>query len=76
MKGPEWDEPKQIEINKLKHMYTTVAADDPRVSHLKPVDTMWTGRDKRDADRKLAEKKGRCVLRGDLHKCTHVLGHV
>ena len=29
---------------------------------------MWTGRDKRDADRKLAEKKGRCVLRGDLHK--------
>ena len=68
MKGPEWDEPKQIEINKLKHMYTTVAADDPRVSHLKPVDTMWTGRDKRDADRKLAEKKGRCVLRGDLHK--------
>ena len=71
MKGPEWDEPKQIEINKLKHMFTTVAADDLKVGHLKPVDTMWTGRDKRDADRKLAEKKGRCVLRGDLHKSHH-----
>eukprot|EP00964_Phaeocystis_antarctica_P026898 scaffold15144_cov40-Phaeocystis_antarctica.AAC.1 len=68
MKGPEWDEPKQTEINKLKHMFTTAAADDLRVGHLKPVDTMWSGRDKRDADRKLAEKKGRCVLRGDLHK--------
>ena len=32
---------------------------------------MWTGRDKRDADRKLAEKKGRCVLRDDLHKSHH-----
>ena len=36
MKGPEWDEPKQIEINKLKHMFTTAAADDLKVGHLKP----------------------------------------
>mgnify|MGYP003941231743 CR=1 FL=1 len=68
MKGAEWDEPKQIEINKLEKMFEKVTADDPRVSHLKPVDTMWTGRDKRAADRTICEKKGRCVLRGDKHQ--------
>ena len=71
MKGHEWDDPKQTKINKLKHMFTRVSADDQRVNHLKPVDTMWTGRDKRDADRCLIEKKGRCVLRGDRHKDTY-----
>ena len=68
MKGAEWDEPKQIEINKLMERVEKVSADDPKVKHLTPVDTMWTGKDKRGADRSLDEKKGRCVLRGDRHK--------
>ena len=68
MKGTEWDEPKQLEVNKLMEMIEKVSADDPRVGHLKPCDTMWTGRDKRGADRSVIEKKGRCVLRGDFHK--------
>ena len=68
MAGKEWDEPKQIEVNKLMEMVEKVAADDPSVGHLKPVDTMFTGRDKRDANRRVVEKKGRCVLRGDIHK--------
>ena len=30
---------------------------------------MWTGRVKRKADRSIDKRKGRCVLRGDQHKC-------
>ena len=29
---------------------------------------MWTGRVKRKADRSVEKRKGRAVLRGDLHK--------
>ena len=71
MCGPEWDEPKQVEVATLEKMgaFTRAAADDPRVKGLTIVNTMFTGRDKRDADRNVVQKKGRCVLRGDEHKC-------
>jgi hypothetical protein len=42
MKGREWDTPKQLEIAKLRKLaaFIPTAADDPAISHLKPVDTM------------------------------------
>ena len=46
MRGPEWDDPKTTELNKLGktlHAYEHVTLDDPRASGLKPVDTMWAG---------------------------------
>ena len=70
MRGPRWDTPKQLEIAKMDRLGAKidVAADDPRIAHLKPVETMWTGRVKRNADRSVDKRKGRAVLRGDLHK--------
>ena len=35
---------------------------------MRVVDTMHAGQDKRNADRKIVEKKSRCVIRGDLMK--------
>ena len=69
MRGPDWDEPKQIEINMLTRLgaIKKMAADDPAIKHLRLVDTMWTGRCKRLADGSVSKLKGRCVLRGDLH---------
>ena len=63
--------PKQIEVNTLEKMgaFTKKAADDPSIRGLSVVDTMWTGRAKRNADRTIKQLKGRCVLRGDRHKC-------
>ena len=71
MTGPEWDEPKSVEVSTLLRMgaMTKIRADDPKISGWKVVDTMFTGRTKRDADRNITQLKGRCVLRGDLHKC-------
>ena len=70
MSGPEWDEPKSVEVATLDKMnaMTRCAADDPRIKGRRIVDTMWTGRVKREADRTFKSRKGRCVLRGDLHK--------
>ena len=70
MKGKEWDEPKQVEVNALEKMgaFTKIRADDARIKGWKVVDTMWTGRVKRKADRTVDKLKGRAVLRGDLHK--------
>ena len=69
MRGAEWDEPKSLEIATLMRLgaIMKIAADDPRVKHMKAVPTMWTGRAKRLADRSLDKLKGRCVLRGDQH---------
>eukprot|EP00966_Prymnesium_polylepis_P228889 5296767-Prymnesium_polylepis.1 len=44
-----------------------VAADDPRIAHLRPVETMWTGRAKIDAQGNILKDNARCVARGDLH---------
>ena len=70
MKGKEWDEPKQVEVNALEKMsaFTKVRADDTRIKGWKVVDTMWTGLIKQKADRTVDKLKGRAVLRGDLHK--------
>ena len=70
MRGPEWDEPKLIEVSTLLRMgaITKICADDPMIKGWRVVDTMFTGRDKRNADREVIQRKGRCVLRGDLHK--------
>ena len=70
MTGPEWDEPKSIEVSTLLRMgaMTKIRADDPKIKGWKVVDTMFTGRTKRDADRNITQLKGRCVLRDDLHK--------
>ena len=70
MRGPEWDEPKMVEVETLRKMgaFTEIAADDPKIKGWRVVDTMWTGRVKRKADRTVDKRKGRAVLRGDLHK--------
>ena len=44
------------------------ALPDPKIKGWRVVDTMWTGRVKRKADRTVDKRKGRAVLRGDLHK--------
>ena len=69
-RGPEWDESKSVEVETLRKMgaFTPIAADDPRIKGWRVVDTMWTGRVKRKADRSVEKYKGRAVLRGDLHK--------
>jgi hypothetical protein len=69
MRGAEWDEPKMSEINKMKRLgaKVDVAADDPKVAHLKPVETMWVGRRKLKSDGALLKLNARCVLRGDIH---------
>ena len=70
MRGPEWDEPKQCEVSTLQRMgaFTKVNADDPKIKGWRVVETMFTGRSKRNAEREVTQLKGRCVLRGDLHK--------
>ena len=70
MRGPEWDESKTVEVETLRKMgaFTPIAADDPQIKGWRVVDTMWTGRVKRKADRSIEKYKGRAVLRGDLHK--------
>ena len=69
MRGPEWDEPKSLEVASVKRLarVTELPEDDPSIAHLKPVNTMWTGRDKRDAEGNLTKRKARAVLRGDQH---------
>ena len=69
MRGPRWDTPKQLEIAKMDRLGAKidVAADDPRIAHLKPVETMWTGRAKIDAQGNIIKDNARCVARGDLH---------
>jgi hypothetical protein len=44
-----------------------VAADDPKIAHLKVVETMWTGRAKIKDDGSWTKDNARCVARGDLH---------
>ena len=69
MSGPEWDEPKQLEIAKFRKLdaMREVAADDPTIKHLKVVESMWTGRRKRNDDGLTKKLNARCVARGDLH---------
>ena len=69
MAGPEWDEPKMLERDKFRKMdaMREVAADDPSVKHLKPVESMWTGRRKRNDDGTIKKNNARLVARGDLH---------
>ena len=69
MSGPRWDTPKQLEIAKMDRLGSKidVAADDPRIAHLKVVETMWTGRAKIDDLGNITKDNARCVARGDLH---------
>ena len=69
MKGKEWDEPKLMELNKLKELnaFIEVAADDPAIANFRPVDTMWAGRSKITASGEQDKLAARCVLRGDIH---------
>ena len=39
----------------------------PSISHLKPVEAMWTGCRKRHIDGSTKKLNSRCVARGDLH---------
>jgi hypothetical protein len=69
MRGPRWDTPKQLEIAKMDRLNAKIdiAADDPRIAHMKVVETMWTGREKIDTNGKVVKDNARCVARGDLH---------
>ena len=69
MRGPRWDTPKQLEIAKMDRLGAKidVAADDPKIAHLKVVETMWTGRAKIKEDGSWLKDNARCVARGDLH---------
>jgi len=70
MRGPEWDEPKSMEVDSILNKLMAaekVAADNPRIKGMVPVDTMWTGRRKRNANGSIGKYKARCVLRGDIH---------
>ena len=64
MTGPEWDEPKDIEVAALYRTGAVheILANDPKIKGWKVVDTMWTGRAKRNADRSIKQLKGRAVL--------------
>ena len=59
-----------VEVDTLRKMgaFIEIAADDPKIKGWRVVETMWTGRVKRKADRTVDKRKGRAVLRGDLHK--------
>ena len=50
-----------IEVETLRKMgaFTEIAADDPKIKGWRVVDTMWTGRVKRKADRTVDKRKGR-----------------
>jgi hypothetical protein len=69
MSGPQWDEHKQLERDKFRKLdaYREVAADDPSIKHLKPVESMWTGRRKRADTGDTIKLNARLVARGDLH---------
>ena len=69
MRGPRWDTPKQLEIAKMDRLNAKIdiAADDSRIAHLRPVETMWTGREKIDSKGNIVKDNARCVARGDLH---------
>ena len=69
MRGPRWDTPKQLEIAKMDRLNAKIdiAADDPRIARLRPVETMWTGREKIDSKGIIVKDNARCVARGDLH---------
>ena len=70
MRGPRWDTPKQLEIAKMDRLGAKIdlAADDPKIAHLKVVETMWTGRAKIKDDGSWLKDNARCVARGDLHR--------
>ena len=69
MRGPRWDTPKQLEIAKMDRLHAKIdiAADDPRIAHMRPVETMWTGRAKINEKGEVIKDNARCVARGDLH---------
>ena len=73
MRGPRWDEPKQLQIAKLRRLnaFTPIASDDPQIKGLKIVDSMWVGRHKRFPDGTPRSDDARCVLRGDIHGRTY-----
>eukprot|EP00966_Prymnesium_polylepis_P190263 4408586-Prymnesium_polylepis.1 len=62
MRGPRWDTPKQLEIAKMNRLNAKIdiAADDPRIAHLRPVETMWTGREKIDSKGNVVKDNARC----------------
>ena len=75
MRGPEWDDSKSSEVTTLRRMgaFDKVRSDNPTIRGWRVVETMWAGRVKRKADGQVDKYKGRCVLRGDLHKSTYKL---
>ncbi len=69
MTGPQWDEPKALEVQSILYKLGAaeeVPADDPRVASMRVVDTMWTGRCKRGPNGEVTQLRARCVMRGDL----------
>ena len=68
MRGPEWDEPKCSEMNKLEKMdaFEWVCADDPRINGCPVVNCIWAGRCKRNPDGSILKMNARCCGRGDL----------
>jgi hypothetical protein len=67
MKGPEWDEPKELEKAKIFRLeaMTKVAADDPCIKGMRVDDTMCVGRNKRGPDGEICKRNCRIVARGD-----------
>eukprot|EP00966_Prymnesium_polylepis_P135474 3131545-Prymnesium_polylepis.1 len=65
MRGARWDEPKQLEINKIKKMQAKIdiCADDPSIKGIPVIDMMWTGRRKRNPDGTVLKDNARCVAR-------------
>eukprot|EP00966_Prymnesium_polylepis_P127705 2952748-Prymnesium_polylepis.1 len=67
MRGARWDEPKQLEIAKIKKMQAKidVCADDASIKGIPVIDMMWTGRCKRNPDGTVLKDNARCVACGD-----------
>ena len=72
MCGSDWDEPKQIEVSKLERLgaMTPIARDDPFCKDMTAVESMWSGRRKRNADGSVKCLGARCCLRGDIQRRT------
>ena len=70
MRGPRWDTPKQLEIDKMRRLnaFDQVAADDPSIAGLPVGQTCWSGRCKRGDQGQVIKDNARCCHRGDLDK--------
>ena len=65
MRGKEWDEPKMLEIAKIKRLgaKTDVCADDPSIKGMQICDFTWAGRCKRNADGSICKMNARMGTR-------------